>query len=429
MDGQSPPIEQPYSVSQLTHEISRSLEETFDWLQVRGEISNYKKAPSGHVYFRLKDDKAVLECVAWRSTAARWGGLELGDGTDVIAGGSLTVYPPRGQYQLVVNSIRKTGAGVLQQRFEELKQRLYQEGLFDEERKKPLPAFPQSIAVITSPTGAAIHDFITVLQNAFCPIEVTIYPTLVQGEKASSEITEAIHQVNQAGIYDLLVLCRGGGSLEDLWAFNEEIVARAIAGSSVPVMTGVGHEVDFTIADFAADIRASTPTNAAQRIAELFDRHRGRLRLLQNQFSHAIGASFERIRERFETARKTFERYHPLGAIAQFRQRLDGYALYLIQAIQRAVREKRPLLEKTADEVVRSASNAFTEKRKEIERYTLLLKSLEPVHVLQRGFSICQQADGNVVRKIEQVQTGDQVDVFIIDGSFQSKVNKVNRSS
>ena len=298
-------------------------------------------------------------------------------------------------------------------------------------RKKPLPAFPRSIAVITSPTGAAVHDFITVLQRAFGVRLMSLsYPTAVAGREGplSKSPRRSVKSINPEN-YDLLVLCRGGGSLEDLWAFNEETAARAIAGSSVPVMTGVGHEVDFTIADFAADIRASTPTNAAQRIAELFDRHRGRLRLLQNQFSHAIGASFERIRERFETARKTFERYHPLGAIAQFRQRLDGHALYLIQAIQRAVREKRPLLEKTADEVVRSASNAFTEKRKEIERYTLLLKSLEPVHVLQRGFSICQQADGNVVRKIEQVQTGDQVDVFIIDGSFQSKVNKVNRSS
>ncbi len=413
-----------YSVLELTEEIRRHLEERYDWVQVRGEISNFKKAPSGHAYFRLKDKDAVLECVAWRSTVIRWGGLDLGDGQEVIAGGRITIYPPRGQYQLIVSAIRPAGIGVLQQRFEELKQRLAAEGLFDSDRKKSLPLLPNRIAVITSPTGAAIRDFLKILKSCHCPVHVIVCPVLVQGEKAAGEVAEMIQWVNTQKDIDLAVLSRGGGSLEDLWAFNEEIVARAIFQSECPVMTGVGHEIDFTIADFAADVRAPTPTGAAQLICGIFDRHRDQLALLRDRLQRIMLPTLERLRSRIEDSRRALRRYHPIVWIEQQRQRLDELQISLLQAMKSELRTRRMIFDGRRNDLKRLAGYRISGLQKDLERYHTVLQSFDPAKTLARGYSICRK-NGEIVKSISGIKPKDTIQVVVQDGTIHSNVFQV----
>ena len=329
------------TVSELTLDIQQCLEERYDWVQVRGEISTFKKAPSGHAYFRLKDDGAVLECVAWKSTVIRWSGLELKDGDEVVAGGRITIYPPRGQYQMVVSAIRLAGVGALQQRFEKLKLKLAQEGLFDPERKKNLPRWLNRVAIITSPSGAAVQDFLRVVRNSHCPVEFTVCPVLVQGLEAAGEIAQMIERVNASNRFDLIILCRGGGSLEDLWAFNEEIVARAIAASQIPIITGIGHEIDFTIADFAADLRAPTPTAAAQVICNLFAEYRGQVYMALDRLSRCIMPQIQKERNRLIHAEKVLRRCHPVNLISLHRQKLDDILFRMMRCMKTSAADRR----------------------------------------------------------------------------------------
>src|ERR1700693_1156330 len=264
-----------WSVSELTARIRDLLEGNFRELLVEGEISNCRAAQSGHIYFTLKDARAQIRCVCFRDQA-RLLKFRPEDGLHVTVRGSLGVYEQRGEYQIYVGTIEPVGFGALQLAFEQLKARLQAEGLFDESRKKPLPMLPQRIGLITSPTGAAVSDVLRILRQRFPNVHVLIYPVRVQGEGAAGEIAAAIAHLNRAKAVDVLLVVRGGGSLEDLWAFNEEGVARAIAASHIPIVTGVGHETDFTIADFVADVRASTPSNAAEivvRSRQEFQRH------------------------------------------------------------------------------------------------------------------------------------------------------------
>jgi exodeoxyribonuclease VII large subunit len=249
------------TVSELTRRITDLLETRFDQVTVQGEISGWNRAASGHTYFSLKDENALLSAVLWRSRTV---GFPIRDGMKVIASGRITVYGPRGQYQLDCQSLVPLGQGELQLAFEQLKARLHAEGLFDQERKKPLPLYPGRIGVVTSRTGAAIRDIVTTLRRRMPSVQVVLRPALVQGAGAAEDIALAIRQLNDLGDIDLLIVGRGGGSIEDLWAFNEEAVARAIHESRLPVISAVGHETDFTIADFVADVRAATPTAAAE---------------------------------------------------------------------------------------------------------------------------------------------------------------------
>ncbi|MFZ4115751.1 MAG: exodeoxyribonuclease VII large subunit [Chthoniobacterales bacterium] len=257
------------TVSQVTKRVARLLEEGIGTLWVEGEISNYRKQSSGHHYFTLKDSESQIACVLFARAAAMIPQLSLADGMMVQLYGEVTVYQPRGQYQLLVRLVQRQGAGLLQARFEALKQKLAAEGLFDAERKRLLPRFPKRIGIVTSPTGAALADFLHVLHRRHPGLQVVIYPVRVQGQGAAEEIKIAIEELNtlRVGPLELIVLARGGGSLEDLWAFNEEVVVRAIAASTLPIVSGVGHEIDFTLSDFAADLRAPTPSAAAELIA------------------------------------------------------------------------------------------------------------------------------------------------------------------
>lgn len=414
-----------YSVSQFTEVLRKDLESKFDWVQIRGEISNFKKAPSGHVYFRLKDDDAVLECVAWRSTAVRWGGLELKDGKEVVAGGKITVYPPRGQYQLVVSAMRLAGLGALQQRFEALKRMLAEEGLFDSSRKKPLPRFPKKIAAITSPTGAAIRDFLKILHAARCPVDVTVCPVLVQGIEAAREIAAMIETVNRLRRFDVIVLCRGGGSLEDLWAFNEEIVARAIAGSSLPVISAVGHEIDFTIADFVADTRAPTPTAAGQLIAEIFERFRADLQWKADRLNRLVLPAIRNEKRRIEVLEQALRRYHPFSAVEQRRQRLDECVNFLLFSMKSHIETLKLRCRQSAQSIQTGCRYSIGRFRGDIERYHRLVHSFDPRKNLSRGYSICRHADGRLIARAAAVQREDRITITVSDGSFGATVHEV----
>src|SRR5271156_6864917 len=276
------PHRRVWKVSELTDQISALLERAFTDVWVEGEVSNCRAAPSGHLYFTLKDTEAQIRCVCFRDQLR---GIKFcpEDGLHITVRGSVAVYEVRGEYQIYVTNIEPVGLGALQLAFEQLKKKLQEEGLFDESRKKPLPVLPRCIGVVTSPTGAAIRDILRVLKRRFPNAKVSLYPVKVQGAGAAAEIVEALRYFNRARFSDVIIVARGGGSLEDLWAFNEEVVARAIAASEIPVITGIGHEADFTIADFVADLRAPTPSAAAELITAAQHRIEERVLALEHR--------------------------------------------------------------------------------------------------------------------------------------------------
>ena len=285
------------TVSELTAAIEDQLEARFGGLWVEGEISNLRVHTSGHVYFTLKDEGAQLRAVLFRSRTRRLR-FEPADGLHVLAFGSLDVYPARGEYQLVCEILEPKGLGALQLAFEQLKARLAAEGLFDAARKRPLPALPRRVGLVTSPTGAAVRDFLRVITRRFAGVHVVVYPVRVQGETAAPEIVQALRDLNRLGGFDVLVLARGGGSLEDLWAFNEEIVARAIAESKIPVISAVGHETDVTIADFVADLRAPTPSAAAELVVREKAQLLAQLVSLRERLQRVVWQRVDRLGER-----------------------------------------------------------------------------------------------------------------------------------
>jgi exodeoxyribonuclease VII large subunit len=436
------------SVAQLTRRITMLLEDGIGTVWVEGEISNLRRQSSGHSYFTLKDEQSQLSCVLFARSASGQK-AELRDGVQVQLYGQITVYQPRGQYQLIVSLVQLKGEGALQARFEELKSRLHAEGLFDRERKRPLPRFPRRIGVVTSPTGAAIHDFLQVLHRRHPGLSVVINPVRVQGKGAAAEIAAAITElsvgVNAVGSVDLIVVTRGGGSLEDLWEFNEEVVARAIAASSVPVVSAVGHEIDFSIADFVADLRAPTPSAAAEIIAadggELLERCRalawriGRetVALLENNQSAArLLASTVLFREplrRLDEARQTSDRCAEILAAAverrveQIGASLETAAALLASAHpgQRIVHTRQrisALGDQFGSQIVRHMERHVAR----LERVHTALSALSPQATLARGFSITRDAKGGVITSATQVKPGELILTQLAEGSLEGEV-------
>lgn len=414
-----------FTVSSLTKEIQDLLQERYDWVQVKGEISNLKPAASGHWYFSLKDKDAVISCVAWRSTAARWSGLKLKDGMEVLAGGSISLYPPRGQYQLVVTSLRLEGVGALQVQFEALKRDLYEEGLFDESHKQDLPFFPKKIAIVTSPTGAALRDFLRVLQQYHCPVPVMICPVLVQGNEAAGQITQMLDKLNQQNAADVIVVTRGGGSLEDLWAFNEESVARAIYRSKIPVISAIGHEIDTTISDYVADFRAPTPTAAAQSLSHIYMEHQGRLHQYFDQMQRAIMPVLKQESERIEVLTKALQRYHPQTATAVYKQKLDDWFIRLSQRMSERISTEKKALQIQQSTLSRTISYNIDQQASRIERFRKLLESHELQKTLSRGYSICRDKNGSIVTNTAQVKTGDELSIRFAHGKLNADVTEV----
>ncbi|MBI3840022.1 MAG: exodeoxyribonuclease VII large subunit [Planctomycetia bacterium] len=401
-------VERVLSVSELTDQIKGVLEGQFPSVWVSGEISNFSRPQSGHCYLTLKDDLAQIRAVLWRNAASRVR-FDLHDGLEVICQGSLDVYAPRGSYQLVIQRIEPKGLGALEQALRLLRERLAAEGLFEAARKRPLPKFPRRIAFVTSPTGAAIRDFLEVLRRRWRGVDVLVVPVRVQGEGAAAEIAAGIELVNRlAQEVDVLVVGRGGGSLEDLWAFNEEIVVRAIFASRIPVISAVGHEIDVTLADLVADVRALTPSEAAELVVPTGDEIAA---LLERQGQRLAGA----LRNRAAAART---RLDALAARRVFRRPLER-----VQLLERRLDELQARGQRAVVRHVQTATSLVGAKAGQLE-------SLSPLAVLGRGYSLTTRLDdGQLVRFARQMTIGDRLRTRLTDGAVTSRVESVEETT
>ena len=434
------------TVSALTRKIRSLLEGNIGDIWVEGEISNLRRQNSGHLYFTLKDANSQLQCVMFAGQTPQLRGMNFNDGVQIQAFGELTVYEPRGNYQLVVRRVQERGAGALQAKFEELKRRLADEGLFDSAHKRPLPKFPRRLAVVTSPTGAAIRDFLHVLHRRNRGIEVLIFPVRVQGKGAATEIAEAIDFLStnpSIARPDVIVVTRGGGSLEDLWEFNEEIVARAIAASTIPVVSAVGHEIDFTISDFAADLRAPTPSAAAEILsadsAELLDQlsHlaarlrrpvHSRLDFLKNQLASLERTALfleppRRLREHQQTLDRLTDDLHTLteNSLHQRRITLERHSHAISRHNpERKIAELSVQLSTARQSIDRSAAMRLRDLRAKLERHAALLGALNPNAALARGYTITTDPEGRILRTAATAAQAPELLTRFPDGTLRS---------
>jgi len=395
---------QVFTVSEINGYIRQKLEAdvTLQDLWLEGEISNWKQAASGHIYFTLKDNQAGIRCVIWRSQAVRLIYMPQTDGEAVLVHGRISVYEAGGNYQFYVDDIEPAGQGALYAEFERLKTALAAEGLFDAGLKRPLPDFPQRIGIVTSPDTAALRDILNVLRRRYPVVQVILSPTLVQGDAAPPQIIAALEAiVNHHPPVDLVIVARGGGSLEDLWAFNDEAVARTIASCPVPVISGVGHEVDFTIADFVADVRAPTPSAAAELTTP--DRREIEQYLYSYQFALSDAATqiTSDLRGKLQNQQWALERLSPQTAVNNYRQNLDT----LLSRSNRTIRHTLQL------------------QRERVNNLLAQLETLNPQATLSRGYAIVQKGDA-VVTQTGQVSPGDDITVQVNDGEFETTVKK-----
>ncbi len=439
-----------HSVTEVTRRIRELIEEGIGEVWVEGEISNVRRQASGHQYFTLKDSSCQLSCVLFSGAAAALRGLKLTDGQSIQAFGAISVYEPRGQYQMIVRLVQERGEGALQAKFEALKRKLAAEGIFDPARKRPLPHFPRRIGLVTSPTGAAIRDFLNVLHRRHPGIEVYINPVRVQGKGASTEIARAIREFGEAEKHglpamDVLVVTRGGGSIEDLWEFNEETVARAIAASLVPVVSAVGHEIDFTIADFAADLRAATPSAAAEILAA--DRVEVLASLRQNatRMTRACRGRMDLAEARLTAISQSTVLREPARRILELRQTLDRSADAIHQgadltlerrkaAIDRAatrlaaqfpagaIRESRLHCGMVLQRISEPVRRKLTAHRARLDRASGILGSLSPEATLSRGFTITMDGTGKPLTSSKNIAEGMALRTRFHDGEAKSTV-------
>lgn len=393
----------PLSITALTHQIKGHLESRFKALWVIGEVSNFKRYSSGHCYFTLKDAGAQLSCVLWRGNAEQLR-FQPADGQQVVAMGRVSVYEPRGQYQFVADFLEPAGLGALAAAFEALKKKLEAEGLFAAERKRPIPSFPRTIGIVTSPTGAAIRDLLKVILQRWPKIEILLAPVRVQGEGAAREIADGIELVNRHGRADVMIVGRGGGSLEDLWAFNEEAVARAIVASRIPVISAVGHEIDFTIADFAADLRAATPSHAGELVVPELTGVEEELSRAAQTLPAALLRRVTQEREQLRGMASSWALRSPLERITQSRQRLD---------------ELQERLQPLGEEFV-------ARRREHLGMCAAQLDGLSPLRVLERGYSVTTLESGEVLRRAAQVKPGDRIETRVAKGRLRSRVEGVD---
>jgi exodeoxyribonuclease VII large subunit len=397
---------QALTVSELTASIKDLLEGSFPSVWVAGEVSNFSRPQSGHCYFTLKDDVAQIRAVIWRGVASKLK-FELADGIDILCRGHLDVYAPRGSYQLVIDEVEPKGVGALELALRKLREKLVAEGLFDSARKRRLPAFPRRIAFVTSPTGAAVRDFLEVLRRRWNGIEVLIIPARVQGEGAAAEIVAGIRAANRlVPPLDVLVVGRGGGSLEDLWAFNEEPVVRAIAASRIPTISAVGHEIDVTLADLAADVRALTPSEAAERVVPAADELVARLR---GHGDRLRSSALRRVAH-------AQTRYEALASQRPFRRPFD------------IVHDRSRRLDEIALQAAAGLRSLFHVGQRRVAHVAGKVQSLSPLAVLERGYTITEDAKaGRVIRTPDQLRVGQIIRTRLLGGTATSKVETVER--
>jgi exodeoxyribonuclease VII large subunit len=444
-ENQSPKI---YTVGDLTEEIKGLLEEHFDFVWVEGEISNFRSPSSGHYYMVLKDEKAQIRAVMFRPQT-RYLKFTPEDGMKVIVQGRIGVYQPRGEYQIILDYLEPLGIGALALAFEQLKEKLAAEGLFDEKIKRPLPFLPQRVAVITSPTGAAIRDFLKIIRRRFANIEIIVVPVKVQGDEATAEMVEALDTINRELKVDVIVLTRGGGSLEDLWAFNQEELALAIRASRIPVVSAVGHEIDITISDLAADLRAPTPSAAAELIVmekeslvERFRAMRGHLELYMKTYISKLNQKLALLAKGLRDPRK---------GIADSWMRLDELQGWLLKLIDLTIKERqknirgesRALLLYSPIKLLGSLEQQVNfqrralilmilkrlkENRMALSHFGERLKDLNPSSVMERGYSITRKLPEKFILKdVAGLTKGDQVGVTLARGELVCQIEEITR--
>lgn len=393
-----------YSVSELTKYIRVIIEDSFPGVWVEGEISNFILHTSGHMYFSLKDASSVLKCAMFKRANEKLK-FSLKSGMKVIVFGSLSVYEARGDYQLIAEEIEPKGVGALQLQFQQLKEKLQKEGLFDDRHKVPIPFLPTKIGVVTSPTGAAIQDILNIARRRFQNVEIIINPVKVQGADAKDEIAAAIRQFNELKNIDVMIVGRGGGSLEDLWPFNEEVVARAIFESEIPVISAVGHEIDFTISDFVADFRAPTPSAAAELVIPKKEDLAKLINTETTRLNNAIAGILGTLKEKLRSLQGAYVLRQPLNYIIQQEQRIDD-------------------LRKDMSVRIGHVMDMYGEK---FNRILSKLEVLSPVSILKRGYSITAKLpEGVIVKDVRSLSKGDVVETKLGQGKFKSRVEEIN---
>lgn len=437
-----------YSVSQLNREAKRLLATHFLTVRVEGEISNFSAPSSGHWYFTLKDAQAQIRCAMFRGQQPRQG-FRPNNGDLVVVNAQVSLYEPRGDYQLVVERMEQAGDGALQQAFERLKIKLLNEGLFDDSRKQAIPLIPKRIGVITSPSGAAIRDILTVLKRRFPAIPVVIYPVAVQGESAKFQISSALKTANQRSEVDVIILARGGGSLEDLWAFNEEIVARAVANSDIPIISGVGHEVDFTMTDFVADLRAPTPSAAAEHAVPNREQWLNGFQQFEQQLVRQWRRRLEQLRQRLDWQAKALHLQDPGQKLQRNAQRLDELEQRLTQAVQHRLLHRRQRLQLGQQKLLRQQpSTLILAGARQLDYLRLrlhqsiqhklqslkqrhaglgqTLHAVSPLATLERGYAIVQTPDRQrIVNSVELMAEGTLVDIRLSDGHAIGEIKTI----
>ena len=399
-----PPVRKPLTITTLTLRIKAVMESDFGDVWVVGQVSNLSRPRSGHVYLTLKDEGAQLPAVIWKSTLARIK-FDLKDGMEIFCRGRLDVFPPHGKYQMIVNSLEPKGVGALELAFRQLHDKLAKAGLFDPARKRPLPKPIRKVAVISSPSGAAVRDFLQVLARRTRQVDVVIVPARVQGDGAAAEIAEALRRCNEFGAaqgIDCLVVTRGGGSVEDLWAFNEEVLVRAVAASKIPVISAVGHEIDVSLCDLAADVRALTPSEAAERLASEDAELARSLVFVRRRMENSMAKRLRTLRERI-----LFYEKHPVFARPE-----------------RLIENRRRMVDLLEERLERSVDRRLQTVQDRLAKTAATLQALSPLAVLARGFSVTTNESGRVIRRTEDVVSGDRIRTRLSDGTVESVVQQ-----
>lgn len=443
------PVETPevWTVSQLTRRVKALLEAEVGFVWVAGEISNWRVSPAGHAYFTLKDKDGQLDAVMFRGKLMRLR-FSPDNGLDVVVYGQVTVYEKRGSYQVVCEEMQPKGVGALQLAFEKLKRKLADEGLFAEEHKKPLPLLPRRIGIVTSPTGAAIRDILNVINRRFANVHVILYPARVQGDEAAPEIVAGIRALDAYGV-DVMIVGRGGGSLEDLWPFNEEIVVRAVYEAQTPVISAVGHEIDFTLTDFAADVRAPTPSAAAELVVREQEELAARIRERKASLVKDMRQALERLRHRIDVVKGSYALRKPGELLRERRQTCDDLRMRLEDAMSEHVRQRRTRLDRTVralallspahqlrrarerlaglrPRLLQSGMTATVRVRARLERARARLEALSPVAILERGYALVFRRDGaELVRDASQLGKGETVAVRFGKGGADAKITEI----
>lgn len=413
-----------YKVSEINRLSRAALESQFSDIWLTGEVSNLSRPQSGHLYFSLKDDKSQISAVLFRSSGQRLD-FRLEDGMQVEARGTISIYSASGRYQIICNRLKQAGKGSLQEQFEKLKKRLAEEGLFDPERKRRLPLLPQHVGLVTSPSGAAIRDILNVARRRFPNLHILVAPVMVQGEDAARQIANAIDYLNQRGGLDVIIAGRGGGSIEDLWAFNEELVARAIARSQIPVISGVGHETDFTISDFVADLRAPTPSAAAELLVGQKETFLQGLREMDKRLQQALRSACLELRGRFTAAAGSYVFREPANLLRMHRQRLGALRASMSHVALASVRETQQRIDQCGMRARHGIERCREKSRSVLARIESQLVALDPNRVLRRGYSITRDERSRVLRSAADLREKQKIITQLAHGTVVSNVSKI----